>query len=78
MSTAPSPTTARGPSTSRSRLRRAGGGGGAVRKLLIWRVPLGILSVLFVAVLTYVATQVLPGDAATSILGFSVSDSRGV
>lgn len=33
------------------------------------RVPLGVASVACVAVLTYLATRVLPGDAATAILG---------
>ncbi|GAA1692352.1 ABC transporter permease [Microbacterium sediminicola] len=40
-----------------------------VRRLLLWRIPLGVLSVLLVAMLTYLATRVLPGDAATAILG---------
>lgn len=47
-----------------------------VRSLLAWRIPLGVLSVIFVAILTYVATQVLPGDAATSILGQSATPQR--
>jgi peptide/nickel transport system permease protein len=40
-----------------------------VRNLLLWRVPLGLLSVLFVGVLTYLATRILPGDAAEAVLG---------
>ena len=40
-----------------------------VRDLLIWRIPLGLLSVIVVAILTYLATRVLPGDAAQAILG---------
>jgi peptide/nickel transport system permease protein len=40
-----------------------------VRNLLLWRVPLGLLSVLFVGVLTYLATRILPGDAAQAVLG---------
>jgi peptide/nickel transport system permease protein len=40
-----------------------------VRDLLIWRVPLGLLSVVLVGVLTYVATRLLPGDAAAAVLG---------
>ncbi|MBS1883857.1 MAG: ABC transporter permease [Actinobacteria bacterium] len=40
-----------------------------VRKLLMWRVPLGFLSVALVAAFTYLATRVLPGDAAQAILG---------
>lgn len=47
-----------------------------VRALLAWRIPLGVLSVVFVAVLAYVATQILPGDAATSILGQSATPQR--
>lgn len=40
-----------------------------VRDLLVWRIPLGVLSVLLVALLTYLATRILPGDAATAVLG---------
>ncbi|MCS5721449.1 ABC transporter permease [Herbiconiux sp. CPCC 203407] len=40
-----------------------------IRRLLLWRVPLGVLSVVLVGVLTYLATRVLPGDAASAILG---------
>jgi peptide/nickel transport system permease protein len=40
-----------------------------VRRMLLWRIPLGVLSVVLVAVLTYLATRVLPGDAATAVLG---------
>lgn len=40
-----------------------------VRDLLVRRIPLGLLSVLFVGVLTYLATRVLPGDAAAAVLG---------
>lgn len=40
-----------------------------VRQLLFWRVPLGLLSVVLVAIFTYIATRVLPGDAAAAILG---------
>jgi peptide/nickel transport system permease protein len=47
-----------------------------VRDMLVTRIPLGILSVILVAILTYVATQVLPGDAATSILGQSATPAR--
>lgn len=76
MSATAGPTAARGPSTSRvvpapRRIRR-----GAVMGMLMWRIPLGLLSVVFVAVLTYIATQVLPGDAATSILGQTATPER--
>jgi peptide/nickel transport system permease protein len=40
-----------------------------VRGMLLRRIPLGILSVVFVAILTYLATRVLPGDAASAVLG---------
>ena len=40
-----------------------------VRDLLVWRIPLGVLSVVMVGVLTYLATRVLPGDAASAVLG---------
>ena len=47
-----------------------------VRSLLAWRVPLGALSVAAVAVITYFATRVLPGDAATAILGQNATPQR--
>jgi peptide/nickel transport system permease protein len=47
-----------------------------IRSLLAWRVPLGVLSVAIVAVITYVATRVLPGDAATAILGQTATPAR--
>lgn len=50
--------------------------GGPVQRLLMWRLPLGVLSVVLVAILTYLATQVLPGDAASSILGQSATPER--
>ncbi|MGW6458433.1 ABC transporter permease [Streptomyces sp. NPDC055078] len=37
--------------------------------MLLWRVPLGLLSVVLVGILTYLATRVLPGDAAAAVLG---------
>jgi peptide/nickel transport system permease protein len=40
-----------------------------VRRLLAWRIPLGLVSVVLVSVFTYLATRVLPGDAASAILG---------
>ncbi|CUR56117.1 putative peptide ABC transporter permease protein y4tP [metagenome] len=40
-----------------------------VRDMLVWRVPLGLLSVALVGILTYLATRVLPGDAAQAVLG---------
>ena len=38
-------------------------------KLLMWRLPLGVASVVVVSVFTYLATRVLPGNAAEAILG---------
>lgn len=58
------------------------GGRGAQRpprpvlRLVGIRIPLGALSILVVAVLTYLATHVLPGDAATAILGQSATPAR--
>ncbi len=47
-----------------------------VRSMLLWRVPLGLLSVILVGILTYLATRVLPGDAATAVLGqYATPDS---
>lgn len=40
-----------------------------MRDLLVWRIPLGVVSILLVGVLTYLATRVLPGDAASAVLG---------
>ncbi len=72
-------TTGDAPSTgvmaTRTEARRAKRGG-PVQRLLMWRLPLGVLSVFLVAVLTYLATQVLPGDAASSILGQSATPER--
>jgi len=56
------PTTRTGP-VLRERAERP------VLRLLMWRVPLGVVSVVLVAVFTYLATRVLPGDAASAILG---------
>jgi peptide/nickel transport system permease protein len=47
-----------------------------IRSLLAWRVPLGVLSVAIVAIITYFATRVLPGDAATAILGQTATPER--
>ncbi len=65
-----SPAVAAGPRPGRVR------GAHPVREMLAWRIPLGVLSVIFVAILTYLATQVLPGDAASSILGQSATPER--
>ena len=45
-------------------------------RLLSRRVPLGLLSIVVAAVIVYWATLVLPGDAATSILGQSATPER--
>lgn len=47
-----------------------------ILRLLARRIPLGIVSVLVAAVIVYWATLILPGDAATSILGQSATPER--
>jgi peptide/nickel transport system permease protein len=47
-----------------------------IRDLLVRRLALGVLSVFIVSVLVYFATLVLPGDAATAILGQSATPQR--
>jgi peptide/nickel transport system permease protein len=42
---------------------------GAVARLLLRRAALGVLTLLLVSIVVFGATQVLPGDAATAILG---------
>lgn len=56
-----------------SALRRAPN---PVLKLLAWRIPLGLLSLVAIAVFTYLATRVLPGDAASAVLGQSATPER--
>ncbi len=57
------------PARTRTPKVREGRRAHPVRNLLIWRVPLGVLSVLLVGIVTYLATRVLPGDAAQAVLG---------
>jgi peptide/nickel transport system permease protein len=40
-----------------------------IAALLVRRIALGVLTVLFVSLIVFAATQVLPGNAATAILG---------
>jgi len=47
-----------------------------VLNLLITRVPQGLLTMLIVATIVFWATQVLPGDAAYSVLGQSATPER--
>ena len=47
-----------------------------VLSLLARRVPLGLMSIAIAAVIVYWATLVLPGDAATAILGQSATPER--
>jgi peptide/nickel transport system permease protein len=46
------------------------------RRLLVRRVPLGLISVLVAGVTVYWATLVLPGDAAVAILGQQATPER--
>jgi peptide/nickel transport system permease protein len=45
-------------------------------RLLALRIPLGILSVFLVSAIVYLATVILPGDAARAILGQSATPAR--
>lgn len=47
-----------------------------VLKLLTWRLPLGLVSLAAIAIFTYLATRVLPGDAASAVLGQSATPER--
>jgi peptide/nickel transport system permease protein len=47
-----------------------------IRTLLIRRVLFGLLTLFLVSVLVFLATQVLPGDAATAVLGRSATPER--
>jgi peptide/nickel transport system permease protein len=44
--------------------------------MAVRRVPLGILTLLFVSILVFLATQVLPGNAATAVLQNTASPQR--
>jgi peptide/nickel transport system permease protein len=47
-----------------------------VRDLLLWRIPSGVVSVFIVGVLSYIATRVLPGDAASAVLGQFATEEK--
>lgn len=47
-----------------------------IRRLLARRIPLGLLSIAVAAIIVYWATLVLPGDAATAILGQAATPER--
>ena len=47
-----------------------------IRALIVRRLALGVLTVLVVSALVYFATHVLPGDAATAILGQQATPAR--
>ncbi len=47
-----------------------------IRSLLIKRTLLGIMTIVMIAVIVYAATLVLPGDAATAILGQTATPAR--
>jgi len=50
--------------------------GHPIAELVIKRIPLGVLTVFCVAILLYFATHILPGDAATAILGRDATPAR--
>lgn len=47
-----------------------------IRALVVSRVPMGTLSVFLISIIVYAATLVLPGDAATAILGQQATPER--
>lgn len=47
-----------------------------IRTMLIHRLLLGIVTIVLIAILVYAATLVLPGDAATAILGVTATPAR--
>src|SRR6478752_6826684 len=47
-----------------------------IRSLLISRLATGVLSVVVISIVVYAATLVLPGDAATAILGQQATPER--
>lgn len=47
-----------------------------IRELLVRRIAWGVVTVVLIGVLVYFATIVLPGDAATAILGRSATPAR--
>jgi peptide/nickel transport system permease protein len=47
-----------------------------IRTLVVRRLLLGVVTVVLIAILVYAATIVLPGDAATSILGNGATPQR--
>src|SRR6476659_11363819 len=47
-----------------------------IRSILISRLATGVLSVIVISIVVYAATLVLPGDAATAILGQQATPQR--
>jgi peptide/nickel transport system permease protein len=47
-----------------------------IRSMLIRRGSLGVMTIFLIAVVVYAATLILPGDAATAILGQSATPAR--
>src|SRR6185369_9241852 len=47
-----------------------------VRALLLSRIATGVASVILISIVVYAATLVLPGDAATAILGQQATPER--
>jgi peptide/nickel transport system permease protein len=47
-----------------------------ILSMVLSRLALGVLTIILIATIVYVATTVLPGDAATAILGHSATPER--
>jgi peptide/nickel transport system permease protein len=47
-----------------------------IRSLVVARVPTGVVSIFIISIIVYAATLVLPGDAATAILGQQATPER--
>jgi peptide/nickel transport system permease protein len=47
-----------------------------ITSMVLRRLALGVLTIIMIAIIVYAATTVLPGDAATAILGHSATPKR--
>src|SRR6266478_7699245 len=47
-----------------------------IGRLILRRIALGLLTLLLVSIVVFTATQILPGDAATAVLGRSATPER--
>jgi peptide/nickel transport system permease protein len=61
--------------SARERLSRALAGR-PITAMIIRRALLGVLTIVMIAIIVYAATTVIPGDAATAILGHSATPTR--